>query len=106
MSAPAQPESPTPLLLDVRPDLARGQEPFGRIMETARGVPEGGAFVLVAPFEPVPLYGVLGKQGFSHVTESLGLDGFKVTFTRGGDGPRDAAASAPNGPVCPGAAER
>ena len=78
MSAPLPPD----VVLDVRPDLARGEEPFSKIMSAARAIPSGGCLVLIAPFEPVPLYGVLGKLGFDHRTENLGAEGFRVTFLR------------------------
>ncbi len=69
--------------LDVRPDLAAGKEPFSRILAAARKIPPGGALVLLAPFEPVPLYAVLGRQGFTVSAESLGgEEGFRVTFVR------------------------
>jgi hypothetical protein len=35
-----------------------------------------------APFEPFPLFGVLEKLGFTSKTESLGAEGFRVTFHR------------------------
>ncbi len=71
------------LLLDVRPDLARGDEPFARIMEAAASVQQGQALVLIAPFEPVPLYGVLAAQGFTHETRQVGAAEWVVRFVRG-----------------------
>jgi uncharacterized protein (DUF2249 family) len=73
---------PPDTVLDVRPDLARGQEPFSKIMTAARAIAPGGRLVVLAPFEPEPLYGVLAKMGFSNVTEALGSEGFRVTFRR------------------------
>ncbi|WP_376794236.1 DUF2249 domain-containing protein [Thermogemmatispora sp.] len=69
-------------LLDVRPDLERGDEPFVRIMEAATPLKVGETLVLVAPFEPVPLYGVLGGRGFRHETLCLAADEWVVRFTR------------------------
>jgi len=71
-----------PLLVDVRPDIAAGREPFSKIMEAARSVKAGDSFTLLAPFEPEPLYGILGRQGFSHVVEDRGSEGFRVVFHR------------------------
>lgn len=68
--------------LDVRPDLERGDEPFVRIMEAAATVAPGQALVIVAPFEPVPLYGVLGAQGFGHETKCVAPDEWVVRFAR------------------------
>lgn len=71
------------ITLDVRPDLARGDEPFVRIMEAAAGVKSGEALAIIAPFEPVPLYGVLGAQGFTHETRQAAADEWVVRFVRG-----------------------
>lgn len=70
-------------LLDVRPDLEQGGEPFVRIMEAATDVKSGGTLVIIAPFEPVPLYDVLGARGFLHETEKVAADEWIVQFTRG-----------------------
>jgi hypothetical protein len=71
-----------PLLLDVRPDIAAGREPFSRIMAAAREVPPGGELVILAPFEPEPLYPILLRQGFSHAAQYEGEAGYRVVFTR------------------------
>lgn len=69
-------------VLDVRPELEAGGEPFVRIMEAAATVAPGASLVLVAPFEPVPLYGALGGRGFSHATQRVSADEWVVRFTR------------------------
>jgi uncharacterized protein (DUF2249 family) len=66
--------------LDVRDDLRSGREPFSRIMEARRALPEGGVLRLRAIFEPVPLYGVFRKQGFEHWTERLAEDDWRIWF--------------------------
>lgn len=68
-------------VLDVRPDLARGDEPFVRIMEAANSIAPGHSLVLIAPFEPAPLYGALGDRGFSHATACVAADEWVVRFT-------------------------
>lgn len=68
--------------LDVREDLRRGAEPFGRIMQAQGEVPAGGVLRVRAIFEPVPLYMVLGRQGFTHWTERLADDDWRVWFMR------------------------
>ncbi len=70
--------------LDVRPILAASEEPLELIIETAAGVLEGGVLEITAPFEPVPLYAVLGARGFAHVTELLGSGDAVVRFTQTG----------------------
>ena len=68
--------------LDVRPVLEQGGEPFVQIMEAAGRIRKGESLVLIAPFEPAPLYGVLGGRGFSHATERVSADEWVVRFTR------------------------
>lgn len=50
--------------LDVRALLEQGQEPFKHIQKASAKVPEGSRLLLIAPFEPIPLYQALGRQGF------------------------------------------
>ena len=69
-------------ILDVRPVLAEGGEPFVQIMETAERVPAGKSLVLIAPFEPVSLYQALGGRGFSHATERIADDEWIIRFAR------------------------
>ncbi len=70
------------MVLDVRPELEQGGEPFVRIMEAASAIQPGGTLLIIAPFEPVPLYDVLGARGFSHETEKVAADQWMVQFTR------------------------
>ena len=69
-------------VVDARPVLARGDEPFEAIMEAAGAVGDGEVLVVYAPFEPVPLEGVLGEQGFAHVADRLDDGDWRVTFVR------------------------
>ncbi|HEU5229776.1 MAG TPA: DUF2249 domain-containing protein [Ktedonobacteraceae bacterium] len=68
--------------LDVRPTLAEGGEPFVMIMETAVPLKTGETLLLIAPFEPVPLYQVLGEHGFTHETHKVSANEWWVLFTR------------------------
>ena len=77
--------------LDVRDDLRRGEEPFSRIMQAQAVVAPGGVLRVRAIFEPVPLYHVLGKQGFTHWTERLADDDWRIWFLRG-SAPGEAGA--------------
>ncbi|HLG62357.1 MAG TPA: DUF2249 domain-containing protein [Ktedonosporobacter sp.] len=69
-------------ILDVRPVLAEGGEPFVMIMETAEQLKKGETLLLIAPFEPVPLYQVLGERGFTHETSIVSVGEWWVLFTR------------------------
>ena len=87
--------------LDVRADIARGEEPFARIMAAVKALGDGDALVLRVPFEPVPLYDVLGRRDFAHWTERTAADDWSVWFwrdegTAARSGPR-AATPAPAG---------
>lgn len=68
--------------LDVRPDIQRGQEPFARIMGVVQTLADDQVLVLRAPFEPVPLYRVLGRRGLAHWTERHAPDDWTVHFYR------------------------
>jgi uncharacterized protein (DUF2249 family) len=50
-------------VLDVRPIIDAGEEPFETIMNTVGELVDED-LVIVAPFEPTPLEGVLSSQGF------------------------------------------
>jgi len=71
------------VLVDVRDDIRRGGEPFARIMAAVKALAVDEVLVLRAPFEPIPLYDVLGKRGFEHWTECRGAEDWWVTFYRG-----------------------
>lgn len=73
----------TARVVDARPTLAAGGEPFDEIMAAAAQVGEGEVLVVYAPFEPVPLEGVLGEQGFRYVADQIDGGDWRVTFRRG-----------------------
>ncbi len=68
--------------LDVRPIIAAGDEPFEQIMSTVGALGLDEELVIIAPFEPVPLEGVLGSQGFSFDAVEIGSGDWQVTFSR------------------------
>jgi uncharacterized protein (DUF2249 family) len=68
--------------LDVRPIIAAGDEPFDLIMAAVGALEANEDLVVIAPFEPVPLEGVLGSQGFTYDAVDLGAGDWQVTFTR------------------------
>ena len=57
-------------VLDVRPIIDAGGEPFGDIMAAVNSLGPDEVLHLINSFEPVPLYDVMAKRGFSHVTEN------------------------------------
>lgn len=107
---PPCPEGPPPWVatapysteIDVRPLMARGEEPFKAIMAVARPVPVGSAFRLRAGFEPLPLYDVLAKQGFAHWARQQAPDEWEIVFFRergAGAAPQPAPKAAAPGTV-------
>ncbi|GAA5336449.1 MULTISPECIES: DUF2249 domain-containing protein [Thermus] len=84
LSTPPPPwlDAPVGFHLDVRPILEGGGEPFAHILAAAKEVGPGKRLVLEVLFEPVPLYRVLGKQGFAAWCEKLGENHFRAHFYR------------------------
>ena len=80
----------TPLTLDVRSELRAGGEPFPRIMQVVTSLEPGQAFRLLATFEPIPLYAVLGRKGLAHRAIHHGEGDWEILFTPGA-----AATTAP-----------
>ncbi|MCB1256618.1 MAG: DUF2249 domain-containing protein, partial [Microthrixaceae bacterium] len=76
----------TEVLLDVRPMIAKGEEPFSTIMATVASL-DGRSLVLLAPFEPTPLEGVLSAQGFTYQAEQISETDWRVRFTPSGANP-------------------
>ena len=87
--------------LDVREEVAQGREPFGEIMGTVARLRPEEKLRLIAPFEPLPLFSVLAKKGYSHASKRLESGDWEVVFTPGGgqksETKRDAPAAAGSG---------
>lgn len=56
------------------------EEAFGTIIQPVSELGDGQVLVVYAPFDPVPLEGVLGGQGFRHVAEQLNTGDWRVAF--------------------------
>lgn len=69
-------------VLDVREDLRRGIEPFTRIMRTVDSLGPDETLELLVPFEPLPLYAVLERRGYSHRSEQTPDGDWRVVFYR------------------------
>lgn len=75
--------------VDVREDIRSGGEPFARIMAAVKTLAPDQAIALRAPFEPLPLYHVLAKQGLAHWAQAQAADDWSVWFYRdGAEAPR------------------
>jgi hypothetical protein len=66
--------------VDVREDLRKGREPFSRIMAAVARLRRDQVLLLRAPFEPLPLYAVLGKRGLVHEARAAAPDDWSVWF--------------------------
>jgi uncharacterized protein (DUF2249 family) len=72
--------------LDVREDIRSGREPFGKIMQAVAQLKGDEQLLLIAPFEPAPLFAVLAQRGFSHQSKPTPTGDYEVLFTRGSGG--------------------
>jgi uncharacterized protein (DUF2249 family) len=72
--------------LDVREDIRSGREPFSRIMDAVARLRPDEKLVLIAPFEPVPLCGILAKKGFHHTSKPIESGAWEVRFTHEAQG--------------------
>ena len=72
------------ITLDVRPVLAAGEEPLQMILEAADSLGRDGILEVTAPFEPLPLYGVLSGRGFAHAMAEPEPGTYLVRFTQTG----------------------
>jgi uncharacterized protein (DUF2249 family) len=77
-------------MLDVREQLKRGGRPMQRILEAVRGLPRDEDLVLLATFEPVPLYAMMRLRGFRHEARRLPAGDWEVRFHRGAQPPAPA----------------
>jgi uncharacterized protein (DUF2249 family) len=68
--------------VDVREEIAQGHEPYGKIMRAVGSLKAGQSMKLLAPFEPVPLFGVLAASGFSHEVRETASGDWEVLFSR------------------------
>jgi uncharacterized protein (DUF2249 family) len=70
------------ITLDVREDIRAGHEPFSTIMAAIGRLDGEQGLLLIAPFEPVPLFHVLAKQGFAHESKQMPVGDWQVLFSR------------------------
>lgn len=74
-----------PLELDVRAILASGDSPCSAIEGAVSKLIRGQSLVVLAPFEPVPLYTKLGLCGYGHETTREPDGTWRVVFKPEGD---------------------
>jgi hypothetical protein len=67
---------------DVRPHLARGEEPFPLIRARVDTIAAGEGLTVIAPFLPAPLIEMLKSEGFASTMERRADGGWAVSFWR------------------------
>ena len=67
---------------DVRPYLARGEEPFDLIRGRVDALKPGEGVTIVAPFMPAPLIELLKSEGFQSTMERRADGAWAVSFWR------------------------
>lgn len=65
---------------DVRPLLARGEEPFAAIRARVDGLTAGQGVTILAPFMPAPLIELLKSEGFGSSMERRTDGAWAVNF--------------------------
>jgi uncharacterized protein (DUF2249 family) len=68
--------------VDVRPLLARGEEPFSVIRTAVDALKPGEGLTVIAPFLPAPLIEMLKGEGFACNPEHRGDGAWAVSFWR------------------------
>ncbi len=67
---------------DVRPHLARGEEPFPLIRSRVDALGPGQGVIIIAPFMPAPLIELLRSEGFRASMEHRADGAWAVSFSR------------------------
>jgi len=67
---------------DVRPNLARGDEPFPLIRARVDALKAGEGVTIIAPFMPAPLIELLKSEGFQSSMERRHDGAWAVNFWR------------------------
>jgi uncharacterized protein (DUF2249 family) len=70
----------SPRVIDTRPLFSQGQTPCQVIDSAIATLAPGQSLVLLVPFEPIPLYAKLGKQGFLYQSKQLTDGTWRVEF--------------------------
>ena len=74
------PLAPGTRILDVRPQLRAGAEPFSDIMAALKSLAPGQGLAIRAIFEPRPLFGLFAARGFKGESHQLAEDDWLIDF--------------------------
>ncbi|HHB78781.1 MAG TPA: DUF2249 domain-containing protein [Saprospiraceae bacterium] len=72
------------LILDVRPDIEAGVDPFKRIMSSIKELKAGDVVKVINSFEPIPLINLLRQKGFTPEVERPEA-GVVITYLQKGE---------------------
>jgi uncharacterized protein (DUF2249 family) len=72
---------PKPIRVDVRPALIEGREPFGEIMAAKQKLQEGQSLLIIAPFQPLPLYSIFEAEGYRADSQQVSPEEWRILFT-------------------------
>jgi uncharacterized protein (DUF2249 family) len=93
--------STNPLTIDVREDIRAGREPLSKIMAAVSTLKAAERLLVIAPFEPVPLFYALQRHGYSHRAEQKPSGDWEVLFSRASEQQDLRSAAQPPAVACP-----
>jgi hypothetical protein len=67
--------------IDVRPVIQSGGDPFSLIMSTLDTLGPEDSLLLIAPFQPVPLFRVMAQKGYKGKSEATAAGDWEVLFS-------------------------
>ena len=69
------------ITLDVREHFNSGREPFPAIMQAVSSLNPTQKLLLIAPFEPFPLYQLLTQQGYTFESSQDEEGSWRILFS-------------------------
>lgn len=70
------------VVLDVRPTIASGNDPFSEIMQAVKTLKEEEILQIINVFVPIPLINILKDQGFKSWTNTINEKEYHTFFTK------------------------
>jgi len=70
------------VVLDVRPTIASGADPFKEIMQAVKSLNEDETLQIINVFEPIPLINILKEKGYKTWTDTINENEYHTFFTK------------------------
>jgi len=70
------------IILDVRPIIETGADPFKEIMQSVKKLNKGETLKIINVFEPIPLMKILKEKGFTTWTDKIYDNEYHTFFTK------------------------